>query len=113
MPAEHALRSMRVFALSSHMETSGIALLEAMAAGVPAVATRVGGVPEIAVDGTARLVEPNDPAALAEAIERLLSDDGLARRQAEAARAWVRAGFTSEATAEATLQLYERLLERQ
>ena len=112
VPAARALRSMRVFALSSHMETSGIALLEAMAAGVPAVATRVGGVPEIAVDGTVRLVESNDPAALADAVDRLLADEGLARQQAEAARARVRSNFTSEATAEATLQLYERLLQR-
>ena len=87
-----------------------MALLEAMAAGVPAVATRVGGVPEIAVDGTAQLVDPGDDAALAAAIERLLVDRALRERQAVAARSRVLDRFTSATAAAATLALYERLL---
>ena len=65
MPAREALGRLAVFALPSLMENCPMGLLEAMAAGVPAVATRVGGVPEVAPEGTAQLVAPGDPAALA------------------------------------------------
>ena len=58
-----------------------------MTAGVPVVATRVGGVPELVPDGTGLLVAPGDPAALAAAIARLLDDPALARAQAERPRA--------------------------
>ena len=70
-----------VFVLPSHTEGSPNVLLEAMAANVPIVATAVGGVPEI-VDNeeSALLVPPNDPAALAAAIARLLTDAELAQR---------------------------------
>ena len=87
-------------------------VLEAMAACVPVVATRVGGVPEIATEGTAELVEPGDPAAMAAAIARVLDDPALARRHTDAAREQVRQRFSAEANAEATLALYERLTER-
>ncbi len=64
-----------------------MALLEAMAAGAPIVATRVGGVPDVAVDGReALLVGPGDPAALADAIATLLDDPERARRLGDAAR---------------------------
>ena len=70
-----------VFVLSSHSEGSPNVLLEAMAAGVPVVATRAGGVPEIVSDEQSALLVPvNDPARLAEAIERLLNDRALATR---------------------------------
>jgi glycosyltransferase involved in cell wall biosynthesis len=108
-PAE-ALSRLRVFVLSSYWETMPLSLLEAMAAGVPVVATRVGGIPEVAVDGTAQLVEPGDELALAEAIERLLDDPELARRQAEAARDRVSSSFSAAAVARSTLELYESLL---
>jgi glycosyltransferase involved in cell wall biosynthesis len=110
VPKELALARLEVFVLSSYMENCPMALLEAMAAGVPAVATRVGGVPEIAVDGTAQLVDPGDEAALAAAIERLLVDRALRERQAIAARSRVLDRFTSTTAAAATLALYERLL---
>ena len=56
-----------------------------MASGLPIVATRVGGVPEVVVEGsTALLVPPGDPASLTAALERLLSDPSLAARFAEA-----------------------------
>jgi glycosyltransferase involved in cell wall biosynthesis len=64
--------------LPSHSEGSPNALLEAMAAGLPAVCTRVGGVPEIAQDGvSALLVEKGTPAALAQALARLITDEEL------------------------------------
>jgi phosphatidylinositol alpha-mannosyltransferase len=100
VPAQDALRSLAVLALPSRMETSGIALLEAMAAGIPAVATRVGGIEET---GTATLVAPEDPGALADAIVRLLDDPSEQIRVGRAAAA----GFTARRTAERMLALYE------
>ena len=71
----------RVFALASEHEPLGIAALEAMAAGVPAVATRVGGLPEIVEEGvTGFLVAPGDSSEMAARLELLLTDDGLASR---------------------------------
>jgi glycosyltransferase involved in cell wall biosynthesis len=71
-------RIAHVAVIASHSEGSPNALLEAMSAGLPIVATRVGGIPEIAADGeTALLVEAHDPEALAQAIRRLLQDAGL------------------------------------
>jgi glycosyltransferase involved in cell wall biosynthesis len=67
-----------VFALSSRYEGLPIALLEAMAAGVPPVATRVGGIPEVVTDGVdGLLVDPGDAAGLAAALGRLLGDGDL------------------------------------
>jgi glycogen(starch) synthase len=75
------LRGARVFAFPSRGEPFGIALLEAMAAAVPAVATAAGGVPEFAHDGVnALLVEPEDAKALAAAIARLAVDSELRDR---------------------------------
>lgn len=63
-----------VFVQSSRTEGTPIALLEAMAAGTPIVATRVGGVPDVVSDGEALLVPPDDPAALAAAIASVFDD---------------------------------------
>ena len=74
-----------VFALSSRYEGLGLVLIEAMAAGIPVVATAVDGIPEVVRDGDdGLLVEPGDPAALAGGIARLLDDAPLAARLAEA-----------------------------
>lgn len=83
-----ALREARVFALHSQEESQGIALCEAMAAGLPIVATRVGGIPDvIGASGAGLLVEYGDTAAMAGHIGRLLDDDTLHARLAEAALA--------------------------
>lgn len=112
VPAESAFRRLRVFALSSYWENAPIALLEAMALGVPVVATTVAGVPEIATSATAQLVPPGDPPALASAVLRLLRDPALARRQAEAARKMVEMRFSSDANVGAILELYGELIMR-
>jgi glycosyltransferase involved in cell wall biosynthesis len=110
VPMDTALGRLAIFVVSSYLESGPLTLLEAMAAGVPAVATRVGGIPEIASEGTAQLVPAGDDEELAEAVARLLDDPRLRARQAEAARERVRARYTPEGCARATLDLYRRLL---
>lgn len=84
---ERLLPAMDVFVLSSREEGIPNALLEAMSAGRPAVATRVGGTPEVMRDGeTGWLVPPAAPQALAEALAEALTRPEEARRRGEAAR---------------------------
>jgi glycosyltransferase involved in cell wall biosynthesis len=98
-------------ALPSHSEGSPLALLEAMAAGVPVVGTAVGGVPEVAADGeTALLVPAHNPQAFASALARVLSDETLARRLAANASARVAADFSPEARARALVEFYSGLV---
>lgn len=81
-----ALRRARVFALHSQEESQGIALCEAMAVGLPIVATRVGGIPDvIGASGAGYLVEYGDVAAMAGHLTRLLTDDDLHHTMATAA----------------------------
>ncbi len=87
---ERLLPVMDVFVLSSRQEGIPNALLEAMAAGRPCVATRVGGVPEVMADGrTGWIVPPSDPAVLAGALAEALADPREAARRGAAARAEV------------------------
>jgi glycosyltransferase involved in cell wall biosynthesis len=82
-----ALRRAWVFALSSASEASPNVIIEAMAMGLPVVATRVGGIPELVVDGTTGLlVEPCNPASFAEAIIALLTDETRCRSMGEKGR---------------------------
>jgi glycogen(starch) synthase len=81
------LSALDVLVLPSVYEEMGSVLVEAMASGLPVVATRVGGIPEVVVDGqTGLLVPPADVAALAEAIDQLVGDPDRRRRMGEAAR---------------------------
>jgi glycosyltransferase involved in cell wall biosynthesis len=80
------LHASNVFALASRQEGLPVALLEAMALGVPPVVTSVGGCPEVVTDGVdGRLVPPGDPRSLATAVAGLLDDPELARRLSRAA----------------------------
>ena len=100
-----------VKALPSHSEGSPNALLEAMYAGVPVVATAVGGVPEVAADGeTALLVPAHDPQAFAAALGRVLNDAALARALAANAEAHVSAHFSPEARTRALVEFYSGLV---
>ena len=98
--------------LPSHSEGSPNVLLEAMAAGLPIVATRVGGVPEIVCHGqTAILVEPRKPRALAHGISLLLSDRSLAKQlSVNALRAVL--DYSPLARTRALTQIYNELAPR-
>jgi glycosyltransferase involved in cell wall biosynthesis len=101
-----------VVVLPSLNEGLPLAVLEAMAAARPVVATAVGGTPEIVRDRvTGLLVPPADPAALARAIGELLADPALARRLAEAGRALVRDRLSADATARGVAAVYEELVD--
>jgi glycosyltransferase involved in cell wall biosynthesis len=105
------LRRADIFVLSTRSEGLPLSVLEAMAAGLPVVASNVGGVPELVIDGeTGLLVPPGDPHSLAGAIERLLGDPRLSRRFGEAGRARVAEHFDLAAVQHAHLDLYRHLL---
>ncbi len=83
-----------VFCLASVSEGLPVVLMEALASGLPAVTTRITGVPELVVDGVSGLlVPPARPDLLADALERLAGDPGLRARLADGGVAAVRAGF--------------------
>jgi glycosyltransferase involved in cell wall biosynthesis len=79
------------------VESFGLAAAEASAAGIPVVASRIGGVPEVVEDGvTGTLTQPGDTAALSEAIAAYSKDAGLRGMHGEAGRARVEAMFSIE-----------------
>ena len=109
MPAVYA--SFDVLALPSYEENMPMCLLEAMAAGTPAIATGVGAVPKLILPGeTGVLIEPGDAAGLAAAILRLLHHPEEARRLGANGRAHAEKGFSAAATARRYTALYDRAL---
>jgi glycosyltransferase involved in cell wall biosynthesis len=105
------LAELDVFALPSWTEGLPLVVLEAMARRRPVVATKVGGTPEVVVDGeTGLLVPPRDPEALAAALRRLLEDAELRRRLGDAGYARVRDRFSAEAMTRRVLELYDEVL---
>jgi glycosyltransferase involved in cell wall biosynthesis len=95
--------------IPSHHEGFGMPALEAMRTGVPVVAAERGALPEVVGDA-GLLVDPEDPRSIATAIARLLDDDTLARRLADAGRSRA-AMFTWHATAERVRDAYRRAIE--
>lgn len=92
-------------------EGLGVALLQAAACGVPIVASRTGGIPEIVRPGrTGELVPPGDAAALSAALLRMLRDAALRRRYGAEARQWALAEFSAASMVEGNLAVYEEVI---
>ena len=111
VPHEELLRLYEraaVVAVPSYREGFGVVCAEAMAHARPVVASSVGGLLDLVVDGETGIhVPPGDVGALRAALERLLADRDLRRRMGEAGRARVLERFTWDAVVEATLATYE------
>ena len=106
------LRAMDCFVLAS-TRTEGVpqSLLQAFAAGVPAVGSAIGGIPEVIADGeTGTLVEPDDPGALAVAIEAILANPAAAATRARAARKLVEERYSHVAAVSRLLALYDEVM---
>lgn len=104
------LRASDFFVQASQHENLSNALLEAMAAGLPVVATSVGGTPEVLAKGGGMLVPPDDAAALGEAIVRMRSSSELRALLAAQARQNIEANYSARRMAEGWNAMYERIL---
>lgn len=105
--ASSYLSALDIFVLPSRSEGLGYVILEAGQAGLPVVASRVGGIPEVIEDGsTGLLVPPGNTDALTKALEALLSDSERSRSYGEALRERVRKEFSLEDMLTSTLSFY-------
>jgi glycosyltransferase involved in cell wall biosynthesis len=107
------VRALDVLLLPSWEEPFGRALIEAMALGVPVLATNVGGPAEIVEDGReGYLLAPREPRAWAQAVRRILESPDRGAEMGRAGRRRVEQAFTVECHVEGTLEIYERALAR-
>lgn len=110
---EQFLHAMDIFALTSRLEGMPLAILEAWAAGLPVIASRVGGVPRMISAGqTGLLFDFGDEAALGESMSRLLESPDEARRLGEAGRDYVRSRYDLRVMADTYERHYRDLLLR-
>lgn len=104
------LDSCRIYVLPSYMEGLPMSILEAMAHGVPVIATAIGGIPDAIEDGVeGYLLAPGDAAGLADCIERLLNDAALAQRMGAAGRRKVERHFCAAAVMPQLETMYTEL----
>jgi glycosyltransferase involved in cell wall biosynthesis len=104
--------AMDVFVLPTYREGLPTVLLEAQAAGLPVIATRVTGVVDAVREGkTAILVEQGNHSQLKEAIRRVLADDATARGMGRAGAEWARMAFAQEVVVRNYVDFYQRLLQ--
>jgi sugar transferase (PEP-CTERM/EpsH1 system associated) len=107
------MRGFDVFVLPSLREGISNTVLEAMASGLPIVATRVGGNPELVEEGVnGTLVAPGDPAALAAAVWRYAGDPALMERHGRVGRLQVESRYSMDAMVEGYLGVYDSVLRR-
>jgi len=96
--------------LASFFEGLGRVLLEAMVLGKPVIATKVGGIVDVVDDGkTGILVQPGDVTTLAEAMIKMLLDDGLRTRMGSAGRSKIDAKFSAQTMVSQIERVYEEL----
>jgi glycosyltransferase involved in cell wall biosynthesis len=107
---ERDLRHAAVFVYITHSEGLGSGALLAMSAGVPVVASNVGGLPEIIRHGENGLLVDNTPPAIAAALRQLLDNPGFARRIGDAARRTVAERFTVDHMVRRTMEVYRQVL---
>ena len=107
----NVLQSLDLFVLPTHQEALGTAFIEAAAVGIPAIGTRVDGVPEAIADGETGLLVPlEDSGAIANAIIALLADPARRRAMGETAQARVQKLYSREVMVRNMLVIYQRLL---
>lgn len=105
------MRGFSVFVLSSIGEGTPVTILEAMSTGLAVIATRVGGIPELVLEGvTGSLVPPSDAKALASALAGYLTQPDMQARQGEAGRARIEKKYSINAMVSAYLQMYDEML---
>ncbi len=110
---ERVLAGMDIFAMTSRREGMNNAILEAMASGLPVVATAVGGNPELIDDGRhGRLIRPGDPAGLAAILTELISQPALRREMGDEARHRACWSFSLEHTLAGYCRMYRRVFLR-
>ncbi|MFL9923610.1 TIGR03088 family PEP-CTERM/XrtA system glycosyltransferase [Herbaspirillum lusitanum] len=111
MDVDEVMRSFSLFVLSSIAEGTPITILEAMATGLPVVSTRVGGVPEVVLDGvTGALAPASDPAALAAALATYVTQPLLAAQHGAAGLARIEQHYSMDAMLQAYAGMYDSML---
>ena len=106
------LKSLDGYVLPSRSEGLGTAILEALAVGLPVVATNVGGIPDsVRHEETGLLVEQDDTEAIARAMVRMMDEESLRQRLGENARRMVDTEFTEDRLVEKTLDFYQHVLD--
>jgi glycosyltransferase involved in cell wall biosynthesis len=106
-PARSAFALGRVLVAPSRAESLPYIVLEAAAAGIPLIATRVGGIPEIFGPDAADLIPPGDPVALAQAIDTALKNPARLQAAAQRLKARVRASFSVDSMTNAVITAYQ------
>jgi glycosyltransferase involved in cell wall biosynthesis len=107
----HYLHKMDIFVVPSFQESFGVAAVEAAAAGLPVVASDVGGLPEVVIDGeTGYLVPPADAHTLSQRLAQLIADPSLRRRMGKAGRVLVETHYNWKDNAAQMERLYRSLV---
>ena len=109
-PARQAFSLGRLLVVPSRAESLPYIVLEAAAAGVPMIATQVGGIPEIFGPDAGALVAPGDPAVLAQAISQAMQDRGARHSASLRLKTRLRALFSADAMTDAILAAYREAI---